>query len=103
LWWMTIDRQQFGEHHLKARTVELQWTSIAEQQFANHQTEWPLTVRGGGLYLVLLKLYKSTQVRMLNRVRAKLEFICRWVVIFQHNWFGEDSSFVIHHSGRRHS
>jgi hypothetical protein len=36
---MAIDRQQFGEHRLKARTVKLQRTSIAEQQFSNHQTE----------------------------------------------------------------
>jgi hypothetical protein len=78
---MTIARQQFGEHRLKAGIVEPQRTSIAEQQFGNHvpattnsnervhllgngsvstfpwqQTEWQLIIRDGALYSVLSKL-----------------------------------------------
>jgi hypothetical protein len=33
---MTIDRQRFGKHRLKAGIVEPERTSIAEQRFGNH-------------------------------------------------------------------
>jgi hypothetical protein len=52
-------RQLFRKHRLKARIVEPERTSIAEQRFSNHvpvTTDRMTTVRGGGLYSVLPKL-----------------------------------------------
>jgi hypothetical protein len=55
---MTIARQLFGKHCLKAGTVETERTAIASQRFGKHGfgNDRLTTVQGGGLYSILPKL-----------------------------------------------